>query len=110
MWTCWKKYHEYYLPRGVFNIKGNICKGSDLNLSRNLYLKKQKELTENQDKENQPTSNKKETTLSNISKRRMSLLSVFNSAEEGGSNKQNENEEYFNLLDISTISNASTEY
>jgi hypothetical protein len=37
-------------------------------------------------------------------------LSVFNSAEQGGSNSQNENEECFDLLDISTTSNASTEY
>lgn len=29
-WSCWKKFHEYYYPRGVFTAKGNVRKSSQL--------------------------------------------------------------------------------
>ena len=33
-WSCWKKFHEFYLPKRIFNDKGHVRKGSI------LYLKK----------------------------------------------------------------------
>lgn len=29
-WTCWKKYHEFYYPRKLYNIRGNICSSNEL--------------------------------------------------------------------------------
>eukprot|EP00644_Phytophthora_capsici_P009812 jgi/Phyca11/119777/e_gw1.39.437.1 len=29
-WTCWEKYHRFYLPRRLFSAKGNLRKNSDL--------------------------------------------------------------------------------
>ncbi|KAG3180875.1 hypothetical protein PC128_g15405 [Phytophthora cactorum] len=29
-WTCWDKYHKFYLPNTLFTIKGNIRRGSKL--------------------------------------------------------------------------------
>jgi hypothetical protein len=29
-WSCWRKYHEYYLPLGVFNDQGRIKRSSTL--------------------------------------------------------------------------------
>lgn len=38
-WTCWRKFHEYYLPRGLFNDNGNIKRRSEINIARRgLYL------------------------------------------------------------------------
>ena len=34
-WSCWKKFHEFYLPKLLFNAKGHVRKSSV------LYLKKQ---------------------------------------------------------------------
>jgi hypothetical protein len=28
--TCWQKYHDYYLPNGLFNSNGNIRRSSSL--------------------------------------------------------------------------------
>jgi len=33
-WTCWRKFHEYYLPRGLYNANGNIMRKSQLHLAR----------------------------------------------------------------------------
>ena len=33
-WDCWRKYHEYYLPRGLFNKKGRIKRSSELHQAR----------------------------------------------------------------------------
>ncbi len=30
-WTCWDKFHRYYLPQGLFNVNGNIMKQSNMN-------------------------------------------------------------------------------
>ncbi|DAZ97908.1 TPA: hypothetical protein N0F65_012171, partial [Lagenidium giganteum] len=27
-WTCWQKFHDFYLPRQRFNKPGRICRGS----------------------------------------------------------------------------------
>ena len=29
-WNCWRKYHEYYLPSGLFNAQGHIRRSSTL--------------------------------------------------------------------------------
>lgn len=29
-WTCWEKFHDFYLPRNLFSVKGNIMKASEL--------------------------------------------------------------------------------
>ena len=31
-WSCWNKFHLYYLPKGLFNHNGNIVKNSSMNL------------------------------------------------------------------------------
>jgi hypothetical protein len=33
-WSCWRKFHEYYLPRGLFNTKGRIKRSSTLHKAR----------------------------------------------------------------------------
>jgi len=33
-WSCWRKYHEFYLPRGLFNNKGHIKRSSTLHMAR----------------------------------------------------------------------------
>ena len=33
-WDCWRKFHEYYLPRGLFNDKGRIKRSSSLHQAR----------------------------------------------------------------------------
>ena len=30
-WSCWNKFHLYYLPKGLFNRNGNIMKNSNMN-------------------------------------------------------------------------------
>jgi hypothetical protein len=86
MWTCWKKFHDYYLPQGLFNSNGHICKMNPMNLARSEYLKKKtvkSSGTNDGDKENyRPNKRRKTLTF----------------------------EDDFSLLDISIISNASTEY
>ncbi len=38
-WTCWDKFHRYYLPRGLFSADGNINRGNAMNKeSRRLKL------------------------------------------------------------------------
>lgn len=29
-WTCWKKFHDFYLPQNLYNFKGNICSSCPL--------------------------------------------------------------------------------
>lgn len=29
-WTCWEKFHKFYLPRQLFSAKGNLMKASEL--------------------------------------------------------------------------------
>ncbi|GMF56229.1 unnamed protein product [Phytophthora fragariaefolia] len=29
-WTCWDKFHDFYLPNGLFSDKGNIRRSSGL--------------------------------------------------------------------------------
>jgi hypothetical protein len=31
-WSCWEKYHRYYLPKKLFNLNGNIMKNSEMHL------------------------------------------------------------------------------
>jgi hypothetical protein len=31
-WTCWDKFHKFYLPKNLFMTKGNIRRGSLLAL------------------------------------------------------------------------------
>jgi hypothetical protein len=33
-WTCWRKFHDYYLPRGLFNAKGHVKRKSQINIAR----------------------------------------------------------------------------
>lgn len=33
-WSCWRKYHEFYLPCGLFNHKGRIKRSSTLHKAR----------------------------------------------------------------------------
>jgi hypothetical protein len=33
-WDCWRKYHDYYLPRGLFNAQGRIKRSSTLHQAR----------------------------------------------------------------------------
>jgi hypothetical protein len=47
-WSCWDKYHGYYFPKGLFNVKGNIIKHSSMNkeskrLKTERAIKKQAE-------------------------------------------------------------------
>ena len=46
-WDCWRKFHEYYLPRGLFNDQGRIKRSSTLHQARRkLDLADQEEKTE----------------------------------------------------------------
>eukprot|EP00644_Phytophthora_capsici_P012397 jgi/Phyca11/121725/e_gw1.46.413.1 len=29
-WTCWEKFHRFYLPNGLFSAKGNLRRSSRL--------------------------------------------------------------------------------
>ena len=29
-WSCWKKYHDYYYPSKLYNLRGNICRSNKL--------------------------------------------------------------------------------
>jgi hypothetical protein len=31
-WSCWEKYHSYYLPKKLFNLNRNIIKNSEMHL------------------------------------------------------------------------------
>lgn len=33
-WSCWRKYHDFYLPNGLFNKRGNILRGSSINKAK----------------------------------------------------------------------------
>jgi len=33
-WSCWRKYHEFYLRQGLFNGKGHIMRSSKLHIAR----------------------------------------------------------------------------
>ena len=33
-WSCWRKYHEFYLPMGLFNDKGRIKRSSTLHKTK----------------------------------------------------------------------------
>jgi hypothetical protein len=33
-WSCWRKFHEFYLPNGLFNQKGRILRGSSINKAK----------------------------------------------------------------------------
>ncbi len=33
-WNCWRKFHDYYLPRKLYNRNGNIARKSKLHLAR----------------------------------------------------------------------------
>jgi len=33
-WSCWRKFHEYYVPNGLFNRQGRILRGSSMNKAR----------------------------------------------------------------------------
>ena len=33
-WSCWRKFHEYYLPSGLFNDRGHILRASSMNRAR----------------------------------------------------------------------------
>eukprot|EP00644_Phytophthora_capsici_P018412 jgi/Phyca11/130133/e_gw1.91.135.1 len=37
-WTCWDKFHRFYLPSGVFSDKGNVRRSSDLAKFKAQYL------------------------------------------------------------------------
>jgi hypothetical protein len=37
-WNCWRKYHEWYLPKGLFNDKGHIKRSSKLHIARKLIM------------------------------------------------------------------------
>ena len=39
-WTCWEKFHAYYLPRGLFTADGNIVRSSLMNQERKLVCLK----------------------------------------------------------------------
>lgn len=37
-WTCWMKFHRFYLPERVFSTKGNMRRGSALYKLRYAYI------------------------------------------------------------------------
>ena len=37
-WTCWDKFHAYYLPRGLFTAEGNIVRTSPMNQERKIVM------------------------------------------------------------------------
>ncbi|ETN15545.1 hypothetical protein PPTG_21955 [Phytophthora nicotianae INRA-310] len=37
-WTCWDKFHRFYLPNGLFSEKGNVRRSSDLAKLKMLYV------------------------------------------------------------------------
>lgn len=37
-WTCWRKFHEYYLPRGLFNSSGHVKRASILNKAKRQLM------------------------------------------------------------------------
>ena len=37
--SCWNKFHEFYLPQKLFNLRGNIARASALYQGRNSGLK-----------------------------------------------------------------------
>ena len=36
-WTCWKKYHLFYYPKGLFGPTGHIQKTHELNYEKNKF-------------------------------------------------------------------------
>ena len=52
-WTCWKKFHDYYLPLGLFRTPHSMSERfKSVTLNRhNTFLQKQREVT-NQTSEN----------------------------------------------------------
>jgi hypothetical protein len=47
-WSCWDKYHRYYVPKGLYNVNGNIIKHSKMHkeskqLKTDRAIKKQAE-------------------------------------------------------------------
>jgi hypothetical protein len=48
-WSCWDKYHRYYLPKGLFNVKGNIIKHSKMN-KESKQLKTDRAITKQAEK------------------------------------------------------------
>ena len=38
-WSCWKKFHEFYLPKGLFNGNGRVRRSSDLYVRKLLTEK-----------------------------------------------------------------------
>lgn len=37
-WTCWKKFHEWYLPKGLFSANGNIKRSCQINKDKTAHF------------------------------------------------------------------------
>jgi hypothetical protein len=41
-WTCWDKFHAYYLPKGLFTADGNVVRSSPMNQERKIIMQARK--------------------------------------------------------------------
>ena len=51
-WTCWEKFHKYYIGKNLFSVKGNINKTSE------LYVMKIQNQDDNDSDEDDPSAKK----------------------------------------------------
>jgi len=35
-WMCWKKYHNFYYPKKLYSLRGNVCSSSELYKQRKI--------------------------------------------------------------------------
>jgi len=35
-WTCWRKYHDFYYPKKLYSMRGNVCSLSELYKQRKI--------------------------------------------------------------------------
>ncbi|GMF45559.1 unnamed protein product [Phytophthora fragariaefolia] len=42
MWTCWQKYHSFYLPKQIYTMDGNLSRASSIYKIQQPFLKEQR--------------------------------------------------------------------
>lgn len=98
-WTCWDKFHRYYLPRGLFNVNGNIMKQSNMN-KESKQLKIERIIQKKVEKQRLDREARAKALV---------VLPTLNE-DEYAFEEENENEPTFLSLDCSFSSHASIEY
>ena len=128
-WTCWDKFHRYYLPQGLFNVNGNIMKQSNMNkeskqlkIERIIKKKAEKQRLEREARAAAlvvlPTLNEDEDAFEEENENDVGSTN-FADEESSYRSRQDLNESFdfgapaessFLSLDCSFSSHASTEY